>query len=70
MTDKWTGVNDGDPWTLEVDTDCFNPDEGPGICVWVSGTSLALAFLSPEQARGVARALMLCAEQTEEARDA
>lgn len=30
MPDKWTGVNDGDPWTLEVDTDCFNPDEGAG----------------------------------------
>jgi hypothetical protein len=70
----WTGVNDGDPWRIEVESDCMAEGEDFTVSVWVSEhdwtcdskASVEGAFLSSEQAREVASALLAAADEVDE----
>lgn len=60
---EWAGVCDGDPWKLEVETDCFTKDEPFVVSMFIvngdpkNGREIGLAALSAEQARDLATAL-------------
>jgi hypothetical protein len=66
---KWSGVNDGEPWAIEVEPDCMAESEPFTVSVWVGSTftddDVVGAFLSSEQAREVAATLMLAADSVD-----
>lgn len=69
----WAGASsEGDAWTVEVDSDCFSETDPFVVVVDVayvgpdgSDSGDAMAMLSPEQAREMAAALLVAANNAE-----
>lgn len=68
---KWSGTNDGDPWTLQIEPDCMAFTEPFTVSVWVGEQfvcdttvkdNIGGAFLSPTEARQAAAVLLVAAD--------
>lgn len=65
---EWSGGKPDERWKLEVETDCFDLEEGMVVSVFMEqGGYETLAALSAEEAREVATALVKCADHIDHA---
>jgi hypothetical protein len=69
----WSGMNDGEPWRIEVEPDRMSEREGFTVSVWVSERDWTVnpkedvegAFLSAQEAREVAAVLLKAADSVD-----
>lgn len=73
---RWSGSSvEGDSWDVEIETDCFNVEDGPCVSLWIENEPApddaderpvkALVMASAAQARAMAACLVRCAEALE-----
>jgi hypothetical protein len=70
---RWSNTQGSDEWHLEIEHDRFKDDEPFVVSIWVEGTEEdgvrfdSLVTATPEQAREMADALRIYADQAEAA---